>query len=272
VKIQTSDGFELYAETHGAGPPIIFSCAFSTTHENWRPQVAPLVAAGARVLLWDYRGHGLSDAPSDAAAYTMDQVVDDLRRVLDELAPDEPVVLAGLSFGGLTSLHFAARHLERVRALVLLAAGPGFKNPEAAARWQATSDRTASFIESKGFEAFVNGKAGPTCVGRRPELLAAQAAGKAIIAQDPAAVARFARLVTGPAASVIDELKHIDVPALVLVGEEDPGYQQAADVMAAKLPRARSERVAGAGHIMNIEVEDRFNELVAEFLEELPAP
>jgi pimeloyl-ACP methyl ester carboxylesterase len=271
MKITTSDGLELYAEAHGDGRPIVFSCAFATTRENWRLQVDPMVAAGARVILWDYRGHGLSDAPRDPDAYTMEKVVDDLGCLLDELCGDAPAVLAGLSFGGLTSLHFAARYLDRVRGLVLIASGPGFKNAEAAGRWQARSDRTAGFIETKGFEAFVNGKAGPTCIGRDPELPAARAAGEAIIAQDPVAVGHFARLVTGPAPSVIDELKDIDVPALVVVGEEDPAFHQAAEVMASKLPQAHSERIEGAGHILNIEVAGRFNGMVAEFLAGLPA-
>lgn len=278
--VLTADGLRLHVEAHpeasgraGDGRiPILFSCAFSTTLENWRPQVEPLTRAGARVILWDYRGHGSSDAPHDPAAYTLDRVLDDLGRVLDETAPGEPAVLAGLSFGGLASLHFAARHPERVRALVLVAAGPGFKNPEAAARWQARTDRTAELIETRGFEAFVHGKAGPTCIGSRPELPAARAAARAMVAQDPVAVGLFARRVAGPAPSVIDALGKIDVPALVIVGEHDTGFHQAAEVMASKLPRARSERIVGGGHILNIEVAPRFDALVTDFLRSLPAP
>jgi pimeloyl-ACP methyl ester carboxylesterase len=267
MEVKTADGLSLYAEVHGEGVPIVFSCAFSTTHENWRPQVAPLVDAGARVILWDYRGHGRSDAPHDPALYTMDKVVDDFGRLLDACAGGRPAVLAGLSFGGLSSLHFAYRNPERVRALVLIASGPGFKNPEAAARWQERTDRTAEFIETRGFEAFVSGKAGPTCIGNAPELPAAQAAARAIVAQDPVSVGLFARLVAGPAPSVIDELQHIRVPVLVVVGEEDAGFHQAAEVMASKLPQSRSVRVPAGGHILNIEVADPFNELLVDFLE-----
>ena len=263
---ETADGLSLYAEAHGEGPPIVFSCAFSTSHENWRPQVEPLVQAGHRVILWDYRGHGLSDAPHDPAAYTMDKVVDDLGCLLEWGAGGQPAVLAGLSFGGLASLHYSARQLASVHGLVLVATGPGFKNAEAAAKWQVRADRSAGFIETKGFEAFVHGKAGPTCIGRNPELPAARAAGQAIIAQDSVAVGLFGRNVTGPAPSVIDELAGIEVPALVVVGEDDPGFHQAAEVMAAKLPQARSVRVEGGGHILNIEVADDFNAMLVDFL------
>jgi pimeloyl-ACP methyl ester carboxylesterase len=269
LRVATSDGRELHAEVHGQGIPVLFSCAFATTHENWRGQVEPLVAAGAQVMLWDYRGHGRSDAPHDPTAYSMDRVVDDFGRVLDACAPDTPAVLAGLSFGGLASLHFAALHPDRVRALVLVAAGPGFKNPDAAAKWQANTNRTADFIESRGFQAFVNGKAGPTCIGNDPERPEARAAAKAIVAQDSVGVGLFARLVAGPAPSVIDELQHIDVPALVLVGEKDAAYRQAAEVMAAKLPQARLEWVEGGGHILNIDAAARFDALVVDFLASL---
>ena len=268
--VEASDGVALYAERHpeeaGGDLPIIFSCAYSTTHANWRAQVAPLVAAGHRVALWDYRGHGRSEVPTEPDAYTMAQVISDLGRVLDWFVGDVPCVLAGLSFGGLASLHYSARQLASVHGLVLVATGPGFKNAEAAAKWQARADRSAGFIETKGFEAFVHGKAGPTCIGRDPELPAARAAGQAIIAQDSVAVGLFGRNITGPAPSVIDELAGIGVPALVVVGEDDPGFHQAAEVMAAKLPQARSVRVEGGGHILNIEVADDFNAMLVDFL------
>ena len=49
--VATADGLELYAEAHGEGPPVLLSCALCTTHENWRPQVEPLVEAGFRAVI-----------------------------------------------------------------------------------------------------------------------------------------------------------------------------------------------------------------------------
>jgi len=268
VPVEASDGTELYVESHGSGVPFVLSCAFCTTHENWRGQVGPLTRAGARVILWDYRGHGLSGAPEDPDAYDMERVVDDLRCVLDATAGDEAAVLGGLSFGGLCSLHFALAHPERVRALVLVDSGPGFKNPEALAGWQQQIERTATFLLERGFRAFVEGRAGSTCVGRRPDLPAAVAAAEAIAGQSPAAVAAFGRRVAGPAPCVIDDLARIDVPALVMVGEEDRPYLRAAEVMAARLPRAELRVIAGAGHIVNIEAADAFDAEVIRFLRE----
>ncbi len=275
-----SDGAKLYAEIHeppiresdrGPGIPLLLSCALNTTHENWRPQVEAFTQAGVRVILWDYRGHGSSESPDDPDAYSMSQVVDDLGRVLDWAAPGEPAVLGGLSFGGLASLHFCLENPERVRALVLIDSGPGFKKPEAQARWEASVERTAQFIEAKGMGAFVAGRAALTAVGLRPELPAARAAARAIAAQNPAGLARFARGVAAPACPVIADLPSIRAPSLVVVGEKDEAYLRAAEVLAARLPEAERVTISRAGHVVNIEEPDAFNAAVIRFLARLTA-
>jgi pimeloyl-ACP methyl ester carboxylesterase len=261
------DGVALYAEAHGRGIPLLLSCAYCTTHENFRPQVAPLVAAGARVVLWDYRGHGRSESPRAPEAYSMDRVVDDLGCVLDATAPGR-AVLGGLSFGGLASLHYVLRHPERVAGLVLVGSGPGFKNADAQARWAEMVERTAAFLETHGLESFLASRASLTLVGARPELPAARTAARAIAAQDPGGLALFGRRVTSLAPSVIDELGRIEAPALVIVGEADEAFRRAAEVMAARLPRARHVVLPGVGHIANLEAEEAFNRLLCGFLAE----
>jgi len=266
-------GHRLYYETHQPeGEPkstVVFSCAYCTTHENWRGQVDPLVAAGHAVVLWDLRAHGESPSPEGDATWSIEDVVEDLRVVTDAACPDAPFVAAGLSFGGLASLHFTKRHPQRVRALALVGSGPGFKNAEAAAGWAAQVERTASFLENRGFEDFVNGRAGTTCIGNRPELPAAQAAAAPIKAQSVPGIARFGREISGPAPSVIDDLADMDVPAVVIVGEHDKAFLRAGEVMAAKLPRARHVVVPDAGHIVNIEQAETFNRELLGFLGEL---
>jgi len=218
--------------------------------------------------------HVFDDRPVDVRTLPQERDADwQLRPApfADAVSPDAPLVLAGLSFGGLASLHFAVAQPERVRALVLAGSGPGFKKAEAAARWKAQSERTADYLEERGLAAFAGGKAAATVIGRRPELPAARAARDAFVAQDAHGLAEFGRHVAGLAPSVIDDLAHIDRPALVVVGEEDAAYLQAAEVMAAKLPDARRRVVPGAGHILNIEEAAAFDALVLEFLSEIGA-
>jgi pimeloyl-ACP methyl ester carboxylesterase len=270
AEVEASDGISLHAETHGDGPAVLFSCALNTTCENWRPQVEPLVAAGWRVVLWDYRGHGRSGAPDDPASYSMPQVVDDLGQVLDWAVRDEAAVLAGLSFGGLASLHFALAQPLRVRALVLAGTGPGFKKPEAQQRWQASCNRTSAFLEAKGAAVFAE-RAVDMTVGLHPERAAAKAAARAIAAQDARGLAHFGRRVAGLAPPVIDELSTVRAPALVIRGEHDGAYARAAEVMLAKLPDAHSTTLAAAGHILNLDEPVAFDAALLGFLSELPA-
>lgn len=268
--LTSKDGASIYYEHHvpegPAKPTVIFSCAYCTTHENWRGQVSPLIAAGHPVVLWDLRAHGDSPAPEGANAYSIERVVDDLWAVAAATTPNSPFVAAGLSFGGLASLHFAVRYCQRLAGLVLVDSGPGFKNPEAAAGWADQVERTARFLEERGFEDFVNGRAGTTCIGAKPELPAARAAARAICAQTVAGVARFGREVSGPAPPVIDDLPNLTMPALVIVGENDKPFLRAAEVMAAKLPQSRHVIVPGAGHIVNIEAAEFFNRELIDFL------
>ncbi len=266
-RVVAGDGTRLAVEAHGAGPPVVFSCGYCTTRENFRPQVAPLVAAGFRVLLWDYRGHGESDAPEAADSYSMAIVLDDLARVLDWGAgAGEPAVLAGFSFGGLASLHFALRAPARVRALALLDTGPGFKNPDAQARWQAQTEKTAALLEERGFEGFLASRGADTAVGRRRELPASRAAAAAIARQRVHGVAQFGRRVSALAPGCIDELAGIEAPALVLVGAEDTAFLRAAEVLAARLPHARHVVLPDAGHVTTLEQPEAVTQALLDFL------
>ena len=269
ARVQTADGYEVYAEAHGDGVPLVLSCGLCTTHENWRPQVEPLVAAGLRVVLWDYRGHGKSDAPEAPDAYSLERVIDDLGRVLEWAAPGVPAIAGGLSFGGLASLHLALAQPERVRALLLVDTGPGFKKPEAQARWAAQVERNASFVENKGMQAFVESRAVATAIGQYPERPAGRAAKQAIAAQQPHGLAHFSRRVAGPASPVIDELADIDKPALVIVGEQDETYLRASEVMEKRLPQARRVLIPAAGHVVNLDEPEAFDRAVLDFVEGL---
>jgi 2-succinyl-6-hydroxy-2,4-cyclohexadiene-1-carboxylate synthase len=266
VTLSAEDGVGLYAESHGDGIPVILSNGLCTTCENFRPQVEAFVEAGVQLILWDYRGHGRSESPNDPAAYTFDRVLSDLGRVLDWAAPGRRVVVGGVSFGGLASLHFSHNNPERVRGLIPIATGPGFKNPGAGARWSELVERSASLIENEGSSAFVKSRAAPSLIGLRPDLPAAQAAARAIARQDPVGLVHFQRQVAAHVPSIIDELSEIDCPALVAVGEKDDAFLRAADVMTARLPRVERETIPGAGHMVNIDESEVFNAIVLRFL------
>ena len=266
AKLIAEDGVGLYAESHGDGIPVILSCGLCTTSENFRPQVEAFVDAGVQLILWDYRGHGRSESPDDPAAYTLDRVLGDLGRVLDWAAPGRRAVLGGSSFGGLVSLHFAYRNPQRVRGLILIAAGTGFKNPETAARWSKLTERSASLIETEGSSAFVKSRAAPSLIGLRPDLPVARSAADAIARQDPVGLVHFQRQIAAHVPAIIDELSEIDCPALIAVGERDDAFLRAADVLTARLSRVERETIPGAGHMLNIDESEAFNAIALRFL------
>ena len=115
------NGFEMYYETMGEGPPLVFAHGVGGNHAIWWQQVK-YFAQWYQVITFDHRGFALSvdveGGPGRAA------FVDDLEGLLDFLKLDK-VSLIAQSMGGRTCLGFAVHSPERVNALVM-AATTGF--------------------------------------------------------------------------------------------------------------------------------------------------
>lgn len=107
---------------------VVLHHGWTQDHTSWE-DVAQLLAADLRVLSYDARGHGRSDAGPRGSA-TLEQLADDLAEVITRLIPEGPVVLAGHSLGGPVLLAFAERHpelfAERVRGMALVATSAAF--------------------------------------------------------------------------------------------------------------------------------------------------
>jgi pimeloyl-ACP methyl ester carboxylesterase len=263
--VEASDGAKIHWHAAGEGIPLLLSCASFSTSAHWAGQKAEL-ARFSRVISWDYRGHGQSDAPEEPERYTLAQVVDDLRRVHQAAAGDSPAIAAGLSVGGIVSLSYARTHPERVRALVLCNTGPGFKNPEALAQWHDMLERAAAKMGEVGLEKYLEGRrAASEILGLDPSSEASQVARKGVLRSTVPGLQRFARGVAGPVPNLVDALPQITQPALILVGEHDPNFQRASHVMAAKLPHAERVELAGAGHVLNLDQPAAFVREVERF-------
>jgi pimeloyl-ACP methyl ester carboxylesterase len=263
--VASSDGARVFYRTLGDGPPLVLCCASFSTHRHWTHQEAAL-ARSFRVVSWDYRGHGLSEAPERDARYSLAQVVRDLAAVHQAAAGDEPAWVAGLSIGGLVALRYALDFPARVRALVLCNTGPGFKNAEAAQGWQTMLERAAAKMEEVGLPEYVRGRrAQAELLGLHPDSEPALEALSGILASSVPGLTRFARRVAGPVPNLIDELPAVRVPTLVLAGEHDAAFERASHVLAGRIPGARRVVLAGAGHVLNLDQPDAFVRAIEEF-------
>ncbi|MEM9408267.1 MAG: alpha/beta fold hydrolase [Acidobacteriota bacterium] len=241
----------LHYERGGSGLPVLLTHGFSATGDMWNPQREPLEAE-YQLTTWDLRGHGRTECPFDQRLYTHAQAVADMAALLDEAGAEQAVV-GGLSLGGFLSLAFYAAHPERVRALILCDTGPGYRKDEARGAWNDTAHRWADDFEERGLEALR---------GRSREMQ--EAASLHGSAQGLALAARG--LLAQFDSTVIDVLPEIAVPTLIVVGSEDKPYLAPCEYMASKIPNARHEVVADAGHSVNLDQPEVVNELFLDFL------
>jgi len=261
-----SDGARIFYQAAGDGPPLIFSNPTFSSHQLWREQVDAF-SARYRVISWDYRGHGRSDAPAEQHRYSFEQVISDLGSVQRAAAAGEPAFLAGLSLGGTISISYALAHPERVRALLLVSTGPGFRKSEALAQWNEMLERAASRLEAVGIEEYLKGRrASAELLGLSPDSDRGRELRAAISTSSVAGLAQFARRVAGPLPNLVDRLSEVPLPTLVLIGELDEAFQASSRVLAAKMPAAQRCELAGAGHVANLDRPEAFLREVETFL------
>ena len=126
-----SGDINLNYRVYGGGFPLVFTHGFTASLEVWAPQFDEF-SRKYQLVVYDARGHGLSSAPAGAENYSLDVLVEDLHHLLNHVGVDKAYV-GGLSMGGAVSLGYAARHPERVAALLICDIGGGFQLHDAAA-------------------------------------------------------------------------------------------------------------------------------------------
>jgi pimeloyl-ACP methyl ester carboxylesterase len=247
------DGVAVHYEVHGSGPPLLLTHGFSSTSAMWQGQIDAL-AKDHQLVLWDMRGHGRSDYPDDPKLYSEALTVGDMAAILDAIGA-ERAIIGGLSLGGYMSLAFYRAHPARVRALLIIDTGPGFKKDDAREAWNARAYATAERFEREGLEVLKSASRERSSVTHR----------------DAKGLARAARgMLTQRDARVMELLPEIKVPSLIVVGADDTPFLAASDYMAAKIPGAQKVVIPAAGHAVNIDQPQAFVDAVVPFLKNLP--
>ena len=257
--IALCDGVEIGYDDVGTGVPVAFLHGFPHNRTLWAPQVSALVDR-ARCLAPDLRGFGES---SKHGPFTVDQYADDVAMLLRGLGIERAVV-AGLSMGGYVAFALWRRHRSLVRGLVLADTRAGADTDETRNKRRVLIDVARTRGAGAVADGQITGMLGKTTREKRPALIdevhrmLESAPVEGIVGALEAMMARV---------DSTDTLATIDVPTLVVVGDEDvltpPGE---AEILHAGIRGSRLEVIAHAGHVSNMERPAAFNHVITEFL------
>ncbi len=276
--LTTDDGIKLYYEEAGAGTPIVFVHEFAGDHRSWEPQVR-YFSRRHRCITYSARGYPPSQVPDGVEHYSQERWREDLRCVLDELElPAAHVV--GLSMGAFATLHFGMRYGTKSappRALSLTLAGCGTgSHPAVYAQFQAEARQLAEGIVRDGMAHFAATYGhGPGRVQFRNK--------------DPRGFAEAIRQLSEHSASgssqtmlgyqarrpclyeLTDAIAAIDVPVLVMTGDEDEPCLEPSLLLKRTIPKAALAVLPQSGHAINLEEPALFNRLLDDFLHQVEA-
>lgn len=271
--IETKDGIRLHVEEAGEGIPILFIHEFGGNHLSWEPQMR-FFARRYRCISYAARGYAPSDIPESIDAYSQAIAVQDAVAVLDGLGIDKAHIV-GLSMGGFATVHFGLDAADRALSLTVAGAGYGCEK-EFEDYFRHVSLEVADNFEKKGAKEF-------------SKVYALGASRVQFQNKDPRGWREFAdRLAThsdiGAAMTMRgvqarrpsfydleDRLKVMDVPALVVVGDEDDHCLQPGIFLKKTIPACGLSVFPKTGHTLNLEEPAMFNALLAEFFAQVEA-
>ena len=242
-------------------PLVVLSHSLASSGIMWEQQM-PALVGGYRVLRYDTRGHGGSDAP--AGPYTLDELGDDAVALLDAL-DIERVHWVGLSMGGMIGQNLALRHPGRLLSLALCDTTSRIPD-EARTLW----DERIAEAERNGMQGLCDAtmerwftppflaENGPQLECIREQFLATPTSGYVGCCQAICAL------------DYTDALSAVSVPTHLIVGARDPSTPPAASRAIQDMIRGATLSVIDdASHLSNVEQPDAFNEALLGFLDNL---
>jgi 3-oxoadipate enol-lactonase len=253
-----ANGIRIYYELSGAtnAPVVMLSNSLGTRLEMWDPQMEAL-AERYRLLRYDSRGHGRSDAPP--GPYSLGMLGEDARALLDALGIAN-VHFCGLSKGGMVGQWLGSHHGDRLLSLTLCATAPRLGPAEL---WnqrieQSARDGMASLVDGVTERWFtISYRATP-----RPEIDQVRAM---ILATSPHGYGACCAAIRDMDQS--EAVRSIRTPTLIVAGADDPATT--VEVMRSlheRIPGSRFVEIPQAAHLLNIEQAERFNRTLTSFL------
>ncbi len=254
------DGLRIAYERAGEGPPLVLLHGYVGDGPGlWHRQLRQL-SGEFTVVAWDAPGAGRSSDPPES--FRIGDYADTLAGFFEVLGLERPHV-AGLSFGGTLALELHRRHPGIARTLVLASAYAGWAGSLPP---QVTEQRLRQALELAELppEEFVRALA-PTMFSESAPAELVDRFVASMFAFHPAGFRAMA--CSSAEADLRDALPGIDVPTLLLYGDEDVRASlEVAERIQAGIPDSRLVVIPGVGHLCNLEAPERFNEEVRDFL------
>ncbi len=260
-----SDDAEIFYEIRGSGPPVVLLHPFPGHHGFWNPLAAALDTR-YRLILPDLRGHGDSEIGEGPAL--MQKHATDVARVLDAAAVGK-AAFVGCSIGGYILFEFWRRFRERITSLALCDTRPQADTAEA----RANRLQAAAAVLDQGTEPFIETNVpklmGRTTVATRPDLVdGARAMMRKMSAED---ISQVQRGMAERPDSVAD-LKTINVPTLIAIGEEDVLSTVAdGELMRQNIAGSQLKVIPKAGHYAPWEQPELVGKILRQFLDSVLA-
>ena len=264
---KTRDGVNLYFEETGTGAPIVFVHEFAGDHRSWEPQIR-FFSRYYRCITYGARGYPPSDVPSDPNAYSQQHARDDVIAVMDHLGIAKAHVV-GLSMGGFATVHVGITYPQRALSLVVAGCGYG-SEPSQKAQFRNESEEVARHIEQEGgkylAEKYSIGPARVQLQNKDPR--AWREFANQLAQHSPTGSALTQRGVQAQRPSLWelkDSIAKIDVPTLILTGDEDEACLEASLFLKRQIQTSALVVLPRTGHTLNIEEPDAFNRALSEF-------
>jgi non-heme chloroperoxidase len=263
--VRGGGGLRLHVREWGRadGPPILFIHGWSQSHLCWAKQYESALAEEFRLVAYDLRGHGMSQAPLEPEHYTDARLwADDLAAIIEQLGLERPV-LVGWSYGGFVICDYVREHgQDRIAAIDFVAGavtlgeaafgtliGPGFLDHIA----DATADDLPTSIQ--GMRALV--RTFPVTPFPPEEV-------ETLLASSMTVPARIRTNLVAREIDGDDVLRTLEVPLLVTQGRSDTIVLPAmADHVLATCPTAEPSWYEAVGHTAHLEQPERFNRELA---------
>ncbi len=229
----------------------------------WDPQVQVL-SKTFRVITYDVRGHGASDAAEGPAS--IDLFVDDLIGVLDRLQLRR-AALCGLSMGGYIALRAVERYPDRFSALILCDTRSAADTEEGKKKRMLTAEIVKKSLVPSYAEESVKALFSDKTMNEKKDVVEFV---KQLIRGNTVEGIVSTLMALASRSDTTEALTRMKLPALVLVGEEDKITPPAeAQAMASALPKAQLHLIPQAAHLSNLENPVFFNEKLITFLNNL---